>query len=418
LQVVAFEEYKSAAEAFQLGEMSDNEREQLSDLIEDIWAVIVGDIAGSRDLEVEAIDKLVASELLLFGPEITTSGLADQQMSSDQFIDYLSSKSAFDKELDSFRQFSFMDYLKSTQPVVPELNLMGGSGNKVAIIYAEGILVDGEGGQSMLGVEPLIRHIREMRNDDSVKAVVLRINSPGGSATASFKLVRELELTNEEKPLVASMGGIATSAGYMIAAPCEHIFASPSTITGSIGVVIMLPNIEGLAEKLSINFDGVETHPFAGTYSLGRAKTEAEMEQVRSLSRSFYTDFLNVVANGRDMTPEEVRSRAKGRVWSGLQAVELGLVDDLGGLTKAVQRAADLAGIGNDFTVIERPRPLTLEEKLSELLMESGMAKAESARPGTLQSLWTDVEAEVRKLSQLNDPNGQYAILPYALKIH
>ena len=418
LQVVAYEEYKSAAEAFQLGEMSESERDQLSDLIEDIWSVIVGDIAESRGLEVAALDKLVGSQLLLFGPEITEAGLADQQMSYDDFTDYLISQSAYDSTADSFRGFSFADYLDSTQPVVPELSLIGGPRNKVAVIYAEGILVDGEGGQGMLGVDPLIRHLREARNEDAIRAVVLRINSPGGSATASFKLVRELEVTNEKKPVVASMGGIATSAGYMMAAPCEHIFAAPSTITGSIGVVIMLPNIEGLAEKLSISFEGVETHPFAGTYSLGRAKTEEEMNQIRSLSKGFYAEFLNVVASGRDMDPEEVRSRAKGRVWSGSQALELGLVDDLGGLTKAIQRAADLAGIGDDYTVIERPRALTLEEKLSELLMESGMAKAASQKHGTLQSLWRDLEAEVWKLSQLNDPHGQYAILPYSLKIH
>ncbi|NDV61286.1 signal peptide peptidase SppA [Puniceicoccales bacterium CK1056] len=418
LQVVAFEEYKSAAESFQRGEMSDIEREQLGELIDDIWTVIAGDIAESRGLELKAINNLVSSELLLFGPEIPASGLADEQMSSDEFIDYLSGKSAYDKKRESFRQFAFTDYIRNTQSALPDLDLIMGSGNKVAVIYAEGILVDGEGVQGMLGVEPLIRYLREVRKDESVRAVVLRVNSPGGSATASFKLVREIELTNDKKPVVASMGGIATSAGYMISAPCEHIYASPSTITGSIGVVTMLPNIEGLAEKLSVNFEGVETHPFAGTYSLGRAKTEEEMRQVRALSKGFYTDFLNVVANGREMSVEDVRSRAKGRVWSGAQAIDLGLIDDLGGLTTAVQRAADLAGIGDDFTVIERPRALTLEEKITELLMESGMAKAVAPKPGTLQSLWRDVETEVQNLSNLNDPYGQYAILPYSLKIH
>lgn len=418
LQVVAFEEYKSAAEAFQRGEMSATEREQLTDLIEEIWAVIAGDVARSRGLDMEALDKLVSSELLLFGPEITASGLADKQMGMDELIDYLAGESAYDTGIDSFRQFSFVDYLNRTQPAIPELHLMGGAGNKVAVVYAEGVLIDGESVDGMLGAESLIRTLRELRNDESVKAVVLRVNSPGGSATASFKLVRELEMTNDKKPVVASMGGIATSAGYMIAAPCEHIYASPSTITGSIGVVVMLPNIEGLAEKLSVSFEGVETHPFAGTYSLGRSKTEEEMRQVRSLSQSFYSDFINVVATGREMSLEEVHLRAKGRVWSGAQAVELGLVDDLGGLTTAIQRAADLAGIGDNFTVIERPRPLSLEEKIADLLMDSGMAKAATPRPGTLQSLWKDVEMEVRKLSRLNDPNGQYAILPYALKIY
>jgi protease-4 len=417
VQVVAFEEYKSAAEAFQKGTMSENEREQLSELIEDIWSVIAGDIAESRGLNLDALNAVAGSELMIFGPEITASGLADKQMTEDEFIDYLSGKTAYDKERESYRQFDFMDYLRRSGPVIPELDLMGG-GNKVAILYAEGILVDGEGADGTLGSDKLIRHLREMRKDDSVKAIVLRVNSPGGSATASFKLVREIELTNDRKPVVASMGGIATSAGYMISAACEHIYAEPSTITGSIGVVSMLPNVEGLADKLSINFEGVETHPFAGTYSVGRAKTDEEMAQVRSLSAGLYNDFLNVVATGRDLSVEEVRTRAKGRVWSGLKAIELGLVDDAGGLMPAVQRAADLAGIGDDFKLIERPRPLTLEEKIAEILMDSGMAKAESPHAGSLQAAWKDVQAEVKRLGQLNDPNGQYAILPYSLKIN
>jgi protease-4 len=417
VQVVAFEEYKSAAEAYQDSTMSENEREQLGDLINDIWSVIAGDIAESRNLDVEAINNLAGSELLLFGPEIPASGLVDQQMSSDEFIDYLSAKTAYDNELESFRQFSFLDYLDRNKPVMPQLELLG-SGNQVAIIYAEGILVDGEGGQNMLGADPLIRFLREMRKEESVKAIVLRVNSPGGSATASFKLVREIEITNDKKPVVASMGGIAASAGYMISAACDHIYAEPSTITGSIGVVSMLPNIEGLAEKLSINFEGVETHPFAGTYSIGRVKTEEEMQQVRKLSSALYTDFLNVVATGRDMSVEEVRSRAKGRVWSGLKALELGLVDDNGGLMAAVQRAADLAGIGDDYSVIERPKAMNLEEKITELLMDSGMAKAVAPKPGMLEAVWKDIEGEVKQLSQLNDPHGQYTILPYSLKIN
>lgn len=417
VQVVAFEEYKSAAEAYQSGTMSEREREQLSELIEDIWSVIAGDIAESRGLELDALNALAGTELMVFGAEIAASGLADSQMSEDEFINFLAEKTAYDKETGSFRQFSFMDYLKRTGPVVPQLDILG-SGNQVAILYAEGILMDGEGIDGTLGADNLIRFLRELRKEDSVKAVVLRVNSPGGSATASFKLVREIALTNEKKPVVASMGGMATSAGYMIAAACEHIYAEPSSITGSIGVVSMLPNVEGLADKLSINFEGVETHRFAGTYSIGRSKTEEEMDQVRTLSESLYVDFLNVVATGRDLSVEEVRSRAKGRVWSGLKAVELGLVDDTGGLMAAVQRAADLAGIGNDFSLIERPKPLTLEEKIAELLMQSGMAKAESPHSGSLQAAWRDIQTEVKRLSLLNDPNGQYAILPYSLKIN
>jgi protease-4 len=417
VQVEAFEEYKTAAEAFKDGSMSPEEREQLASLIEDIWTVIVGDIAEARGLDPIALNKLAGSELILFGPEIAAAGLADREMSENELIDTLAEQTAYDPELESFRQFDFLDYLGFTRPAIPELDILG-SGNKVAVLYAEGILMEGEGVDGTIGGDELIRNLRQLRKDDSVKAIVLRINSPGGSATASFKVSREIELTNAVKPVVTSMGGIATSAGYMIATPAEFIYAEPSTITGSIGVVIMLANVEQLAQKLSISFEGVETHPFAGTYSIGHSKTTEEMAQIRALSKSFYDEFLNIVAENRDMTVEAVRERAKGRVWSGLAAEQLGLVDATGGLSAAIQRAADLAGIGNDYRLIERPRRLTIEEQLEDLFMSVGAYSRPTGTKGAVQEALSDVQAEVRRLSLLNDPYGQYAILPYSLKIH
>jgi protease-4 len=417
VQVEAFEEYKTAAEAFKESRMSPEEREQVGSLIEDIWAVIVGDIAEGRGLDPVALNGLAGSELILFGPEIVAAGLADQQMSNDELIDHLAAQTAYDPDAESFRQFDFLDYLGFTRPAIPELDILG-SGNKVAVLYAEGILMEGDGVDGTIGGDDLIRNLRQLRKDDSVKAIVLRINSPGGSATASFKVAREIELTNSVKPVVTSMGGIATSAGYMIAAPAEFIYAEPSTITGSIGVVIMLANVEQLAEKLAINFEGVETHPFAGTYSIGHSKTPGEMAQIRKLSKSFYEDFLSIVAENRDMTMDAVRERAKGRVWSGLAAEKLGLVDATGGLSAAIQRAADLAGIGDDYRLIERPRRLTIEEQIEDLFMSIGAAGRPAVTKGALHQAWSDVEAEVRRLSLLNDPYGQYAILPYSLKIN
>jgi protease-4 len=417
VQVEAFEEYKTAAEAFNEGSMSTEEREQLASLIEDIWTVIVGDIAEARGLDPIDLNKVAGSKLILFGPEIAAAGLADRELSENELIDTLAEQTAYDPEIESFRQFDFLDYLAFTKPVIPELDLLG-SGNKVAVLYAEGILMEGEGVDGTIGGDELIRNLRQLRKDDSVRAIVLRINSPGGSATASFKVSREIELTNAVKPVVTSMGGIATSAGYMMATPAEFIYAEPSTITGSIGVVIMLSNIEKLAEKLSINFEGVETHPFAGTYSIAHSKTPEEMLQIRALSKSFYDEFLNIVAENRDMTVEAVRERAKGRVWSGLAAEQLGLVDATGGLSAAIQRAADLAGIGDDYRLIERPRRLTIEEQLEDLFMSVGAFSRPTGTKGAIHEAWSDVQAEVRRLSLLNDPYGQYAILPYSLKIH
>jgi protease-4 len=418
-QVEAFEEYKTAAEAFDKGAMSAQEREQLQDLLGDLWAVIVSDIAQARQLGEDALDALAERELILMGDEVIASGLADRQLDHDGLIELLAGETAYDKERESFRQADFFDYLKSTVPALPGAGLLG-SGNKVAILYVEGAIMDGKGGEETTGADTLIGQLREVRRDDSVKAVVLRVNSPGGSATASFKIAREIARTHEQKPVVASMGGYATSAGYMISAVAGHIFAEPSTITGSIGTVIMLSNIEALAEKLSIRFDGVETHRFAGVYSPGRAKTEEEMRQLRALGEDFYQQFLLLVAEHRGMDAKEVRDRAKGRVWSGLAALDLGLVDELGGLMAAVQRSADLAGIGNDFSVIERPRRLTIEERIQKYLLSAGLSRYQGnpSAPGHLQQAWRDLQDEVRRLGQLDDPHGQYLMLPYSLKIN
>ena len=210
------------------------------------------------------------------------------------------------------------------------------------------------------------------------------------------------------------MGGMAASAGYMMAAAGEQIFAQPLTVTGSIGVVIMLPNIEELANKLSVSFEGVETHPFAGTMSVGRKKNPEEMRQIRELAADFYDEFLTFVSENREMTYSQVREVARGRVWSGKSALDNGLVDEVGGLMSAVQRAADLAGIGNDYKIIERPKRKTLEEQIEEWLIDAS-GPGPMNRKSSLMGAFRDLEEEFEKLSTLNDPFGQYAILPYTL---
>ena len=282
--------------------------------------------------------------------------MADNLLSRDQLIDLLVGLVGYDASGETFKQYDFLDYPVPGQPLT-EADALAATDDRLAIVYLEGILIDGESEDGVMGAGTINRTLHELRLDDSVKAVVLRINSPGGSGTAASKVLREIELLNREKPVVVSMGGMAASAGYMLAAAGDTIFTEPTTITGSIGVVVMLPNVAGLADKLSIHFDGVETHPFAGTYSIGRPKTEEEMRQVRAFAEEFYLEFLQSVAVNRDIEPAKVRSLAKGRVWSGKAALELGLADQAGGLMDAMQRAADLAGIGDSYQLIKRPRP-------------------------------------------------------------
>jgi protease-4 len=415
-QVSAFEEYKTAAESLTTGAMSAEETEQLSELVADMWRVIVGDIAASRGLEPAQLDAVAARELILMGQEVADVGLADRLLGHEELTELLAGETAYDGERESFRQTDFFSYLGSKRSALPDPALFG-SGNQVAVVYLEGAIVEGESGEDSVGAETLVKQLRTLRKDDAVKAVVLRVNSPGGSATAAFKIVREIELTNAEKPVVASMGGIAASAGYMIPVAASHIVAEPATITGSIGTVLTLANIEGLSDKLSIRFDGVETHPFAGTFSPARAKNAEEMRQLRALGEDFYLQFLDLVARHREMDRESVRARARGRVWSGQAALDNGLVDETGGLMTAVRRAADLAGIGDDYRLIERPGRLTFEERIQKLLLTAGLKWQGAAPDGPLYEAWRDLETEARRLMQLNDPHGQYLMAPYALKI-
>ncbi|MGA1204408.1 MAG: signal peptide peptidase SppA [Opitutales bacterium] len=417
VQVSAYEEYKTAAETFKEGAMSPQEREQMTDVIDDIWETLLADMAASRGVREDDLDKLAQRNLILYGEELTHGHLSDEAMNVDELESRLAREFGTDPTGETFRQLGFTEYLYLNTSLASALEF-NGSGNKVAILYIEGIIVDGKGDDGAVGADTVNAHIRELRKDESVRAVVVRVNSPGGSASASSRIARELELTRGEKPLVISMGGVAASGGYMVSAPGDHIFIEPSCITGSIGVVSMLPNIEKLAGKLSLNFDGVETHPFAGAFSLSRTKSEEEMRQLRSFGARIYEDFLKLVAVNREMSLKDVRELAKGRIWSGKAALELGLADSGGGLLDAVQKAAEMAGIGNDYRIVERPRLLTFEEQLEEMLGASQAERIRTAHGPGLRSALQAVEKEFIRLRAFDDPHGQYTILPYSISIH
>jgi protease-4 len=415
VQVEAFEEYKTAAESFQNGTMSAAQREQLSVLLSDVWSIMVSDIARNRDVPRSQLEAVATSDIMPMGEELVEYGFADELVSSTELIRRLSEAGRYEPDNKTFRQIGLAGYLASEELEFPDIS---GDDNTIAVIYAEGGLVDGEGDRSVIGADRVVRDLRQLREDDSVKAIVLRVNSPGGSATGAFKVAREIIRTNEVKPVVASMGGMAASAGYMISAPCEEIIAESCTITGSIGVVMLLANVEQLAHNWSINFESIQTHPFAGTFSLGRSKSEAEMAQLRQIGADFYDEFLDLVATSRGMQVEQVRELARGRVWSGKAALDLGLIDAHGGLARTIQRAADLAGIGDNYRIEERPRARTLEEQFEELFganLFRGIVPGSTGGP--VNELLQVAGEEWERLSQLNDPFAQYAVLPYTLKI-
>lgn len=414
-QVEAFEEFKTAWESFQSGSMSQAERDQLTALIEDLWDSLLLDISASRGVPAKDLDAVANSDLILYAEEITEHHLSDLSLNEDEFNEKLIKEAGLAWDGTSYLQFDFTDYLYKDLSLATSVDFMGSS-DTVAILHIEGFIMDGESADGIAGTATINDHLKDLRRDSSVKAIVLRVNSPGGGADASNRIVRQIELTKAEKPVVTSMGGIATSGGYMLAALGDRVFSQPSTITGSIGVVSMLPNIEQMAEKLSLNFDGVETNAFAGTFSLGRSKTEEEMRQVRALGAQNYNDFLRLVAVNRNMALRQVRPLAKGRVWSGKAAVQVGLADEEGGLMDAVRQAAEMAGLAPGYSIRELPRALTLEEQIQEILVGSG---AQSAQSGMgLKSLVSDFEMQIKLISSFDDPRGQYLLLPYSLKIN
>lgn len=416
LQVSAYEEYKTAYESFVDNSMSDSEREQVQSVIDDLWASLVGDIARTRGVPAEDLNALAGNDMFIYGSDVTEGRLSDDVLTRNEFKQKLIDRVGYDAKGEDFLQFDFVDYLYNDMPALPASLDLDLGGNKVAVLYIEGIIVDGKSEDGMVGAETVIKQLQELRDKSSVKALVIRVNSPGGSSTASTRIAREIESTREKMPVVVSMGGVGASGGYMVAAVGDQIFVQPTTITGSIGVVSMLPNIEKMAEKLSINFESVETHPFAGSFSLGRTKTDEEMRQLRALGAQIYDEFMQIVASNRDMTMKEVRSVAKGRIWSGKAAVENGLADAVGGLAQAIRRAADMAGIGNDYKVIDRPRILTFEEQIQEMLVGS---RADYFGNSTgMESFINDLEWELKRFKTFNDPHGQYLILPYSLKVY
>ncbi|MGB0166655.1 MAG: signal peptide peptidase SppA, partial [Luteibaculum sp.] len=261
---------------------------------------------------------------------------------------------------------------------------------ELAVIYANGEITSGESDETWIGSKTFVENIREVRMDDDVKAVVLRINSPGGSALASETIWRELTLLADQKPLVVSMGNVAASGGYYIATPGKKIFASANTVTGSIGVFGILPNFKELAnDKMGITFDGVKTNKFADMGDLSRPLTDEEYSIIQKQVENIYETFVKRVAEGRNLRPEYVDSIGQGRVWSGLDALELGLVDEIGDLEEAIEEAVKLAEL-TDYRIKGYPKIKDPIQKILDELNLENMAK-------TYLSSYVSKDAQLQK---------------------
>jgi protease-4 len=283
-------------------------------------------------------------------------------------------------------------------------------------VYAEGEIVDGQGSGQQVGGDSFARQIRRARQDDDIKAMVLRINSPGGSVTASEEILREVRLTRDKKPVIVSMGDYAASGGYWIATGANYIFAEPNTITGSIGVFGLQFNVQKLGNVNGLTWDVVKTSRYADRTTVSRPKTPQELAIAQKSVNQIYNQFLDKVAQARKLPKPKVAQIAQGRVWSGQDAKQLGLVDKLGGIEDAIKYAAQEAKLGEDWELDEYPEVDSLEERILKKLTNEASAQ-NTKLPDPLTAEFLKIQEDLAILKSMNDPRGIYARLPFNWRI-
>ncbi|MBI2511073.1 MAG: signal peptide peptidase SppA [Opitutae bacterium] len=422
VQVTRVGKYKSAVEPFTRKDMSPENRAQTQKLLDDIWAELVGAIETSRGLAAGTLQKTIDAEGILRGKAAADAKLVDRAAYWDVVLEDLKADTGRKGSKETFKQIALKEYAKlvSGDGLAARrsdtVKVTAGGKGKLAIVYAEGAIVDGEGNDehTVYGAK-VARELRKLRLDDNVKAIVFRVNSPGGSASASEMIQREVRLAREKKPVIISMGSLAASGGYWISTYGDRIFAEPATITGSIGVFGMFPNIQGLAnDKLGLTFDVVKTGKFADAGTIVRPKTEEELALFQRMVDWIYEEFTSKVAESRKLELATVREIAQGRVWSGTEGKALGLVDEIGGLNDAIKYAAQKANLGDSFRVVEVPRKKPFAEALAEAFNEH---RREQAVEGPFGVFIQQATAELHELTRYNDPQGIYARLPFNLNL-
>ena len=407
VQVTKAGEYKSYAEPYIRDGFSEPAREQTEELLSDLWDEFIVAVAGRAGIEKSVFQALIDEKGYLQAEDAKEIGLVDNLGHADKVIDIVKRAIGSSEEKSEFRNIGIGSYSRTV------LDKRASSEGHIAVVYAEGPIVGGEGRSGEIGGDRLAREIRELRENDDVKAIVLRVNSPGGSAVASAIIQHELRLAKEKMPMVVSMGTVAASGGYWISAYGNRIFAEPNTITGSIGVIGIFPNIQKLANNHGFTFDTVKTGKFADILTLARPKTDEEMAIIQGLIDDTYSQFLDKVAEGRGIPLDELKRIAEGRVWSGVDAKELKLVDEIGGLEDAISYAASEAGLSDSPEVRDYPKPVDFVEELIEELAGNAMFRASMK---ALEPIDVAVET-LEQVARCNDPKGVYALMPYKFNI-
>ena len=405
VQLIRHGKYKSAGEMYIRNSASPENMEQNTEMIESVWNSWAVEIAQSRDISVEDLNAMLDDLELNFPSDFLEKGLVDELFTREELqqqICDLYSASRFEDvqaiQLPDYAKLKDVENFKAKK--------------KVAVIYAEGNIVDGDAKQEVAG-DRFAKIIADVRKDSTVKAVVLRVNSPGGSVLASEKIKAEIDLIQKRGiPVIASYGDYAASGGYWISANCDKIYSNATTLTGSIGVFSMIPDISGtLEDKVHVNITPVNSNKHADMYGMMRPLDQAELDYMQSSVENIYEKFTGLVAEGRDMTVPAVDEIAQGRVWTGAEALEIGLVDEIGTIEDAIIYAAfciDGVQSLNDVQIAAYPKPLTT----MELLLES-FGGGESVFAGTA---FEGIETAFKNWSS-SESGKVYARLPYEFSI-
>ena len=416
MQVVRTGDFKGAVEPFTSTEFSAENRHQIDQLISQRWGDYIRSVSENRSFNADELQSLLEEKYLFQAQDALGARLVDSLLPYDAMIDELIELGSLDEDGD-FKKIDFIEYLDRPQSSA-ELEGSKLEGEpKIHVVYVEGSIVDGWGDDgNAVGGHEIASRLRETRADQDCKAVVLRINSPGGSVSGSDAILQEIRrLRGEKIPVVVSMGSVAASGGYWISTECDQLYASEQTITGSIGVFGLLPNLKKMASEYSVYWDAVKTHDHSDIMTIARPKTEAELQVIQEYVNGIYQKFIGLVADARKINPKRVDRIAEGRVWSGLDAKRLGLVDGFGGLRESIQKAAELAKLEpGSFGVKEVPALQTPFQALEDMFAVSqGGFQSTSSGSSLIREITEELENALSSVQTLNDPRHAYGLLPW-----
>ena len=407
MEIIRHGKYKSAVEPFLENKMSDANKEQTLALLNSIWKSVISEIATTRKVSTIRLNE-IADGLLARSPEMALNEkLIDKIAYEDVYHSDIKKALKVDAK-DDYNSVSIEDYAEKVATTSKDYSTK----DKIAIIYAQGEIASGEGDVNVIGEGSMRRSLKEAREDENVKSIVLRIDSPGGNALTSELIWREVELTKKVKPVVVSMGNYAASGGYYIACNATKIYAESNTITGSIGVFGMLPNFTQAANKLGLNVEQVKTNVNAAGYSAFKPLDDNYRAFAQEGVEKIYSTFVNRVAVGRKMTFAQVDAIAQGRVWSGGDAIKIGLVDKIGGMDEAIKEAAALAKI-KKYRTQDYPE---FEKSFEDILSTLGLAQSKENM--IKEEIGTENYMILQRIKRLQQLKGVQAIMPYEIKIN